>query len=508
MLCARPFWHLLQLESYQLPGYGRALRRVGWREWFSGALLAMTNLLLIGALFWSAFSGMILFVAWATLIDFAVAVFVYMRLRRRPTKKKLVITPRLARLLWATLLVCVLGSLAAYIVHYMLALLWPLLTPAWVALAAWLVQPLEARVNKGFFQDAQRVLRGRPELIRIGITGSYGKTSVKFMLATLLGERFHVLTTPGSFNTPMGLARVIREQLAPEHQVFIAEMGARHVGDIRELCELVSPAIGLLTSVGPQHLETMGTIERVTETKYELIQSLPRDGAAFFGRNNEICERLYHRCPLSEKRLAGERLRAEDVEVGPFGSRFALADGQGRRVLCQTKLLGAHNIDNLLLCAEAALHLGLTLEEMAAGIAKLQPVEHRLQLLDTGNGVIVIDDAFNSNPAGAKSALDVLRGFTTGRRIVITPGMVELGPQQDALNETFGRQMADSADIAILIGKRRAEPIIRGLEKGGFDPSNLHVVSTLDESTALLATLARPGDAVLYENDLPENYAE
>ncbi|MCL2812428.1 MAG: Mur ligase family protein [Clostridia bacterium] len=371
MACARPFWHLLQLESYQLPGYRRALQRVGWKEWLPGALLAVANVALLFGLAWGALRTVSIWPVLAALAIVAPAAWVYKRLVKRPAKKELVFTPRLIRLIWATLLVCLLGGAAVCFAHPLLGMLWPLLTPVWVALAAWLVQPLEARVNKWFFQDAQRILRGRPELIRIGITGSYGKTSTKFVLATLLAERYNVLTTPGSFNTPMGLTRVIRERLLPGHQVFIAEMGARHVGDIRELCELVNPVIGLLTSVGPQHLETMGTIERITETKYELIQSLPRDGAAFFGRGNEICERLYHRCPLKEKRLAGERLRAEDVEVGPFGSRFLLVDEKGQRVRCETKLLGVHNIDNLLLCAEVAQHLGLTLDEMSAGINKL-----------------------------------------------------------------------------------------------------------------------------------------
>lgn len=507
MLCMRPFLHLLQLESYQLPGYLRALRRVGVKEWLPGLLLAASNVALIFGLAWSLLRMQIWAACLIALADLALAAWVFRRLSKRPVKKKLVFTPRLTRLVWAVLTVCAVGGLAAGMAHPVLALLWPLPVPLWVALAALLVQPLEARVNRGFFRDAQRVLRERPELIRVGITGSYGKTSSKFLLATLLSERYSVLATPASYNTPMGVTRVIREQLKPEHQVFIAEMGARHVGDIREMCELVRPTIGLLTSVGPQHLDTFGTVERVAETKYELIQALPHDGAAFFARDDGICERLCARCPLPEKRLAGDRLRAENIEAGPFGSRFTLADRQGNRVDCQTKLLGVHNIDNLLLCAEVALYLGLSLPELAAGIAKLKPVEHRLELLETGNGVTVIDDAFNSNPAGAKAALDVLRGFPK-RRVVITPGMVELGPQQDALNETFGRQMADSADIAILIGKRRAEPIARGLKKGGFDPENLHIVSTLEESTALLGTLVRPGDTVLYENDLPENYAE
>jgi len=501
--CARPFLHLLQLESYQFPGYLRALLRVGVKAWLPGALLTAANVALVYGLAWGFFRLAGLLPGLILLANLALAAFVYARLRRRPAKKKLVFTPRLVRLCWALAVVCLLGGLIASFMNPVLPLLWPAFTPVWVALAAWLVQPLEARIKKWFFRDAQRILRGMPELIRIGITGSYGKTSAKFLLATLLAERYSVLATPGSFNTPMGVTRAIREQLRPEHQVFIAEMGARHVGDIREMCELVRPVIGLLTSVGPQHLETFGTVERVAETKYELIQALPPDGAAFFGRDGGICEGLYRRCPLEAKRLAGERLGAEDIAVGPFGCRFTLVGTGGARADCQTRLLGAHNIDNLLLCAEVALHLGLTLPEIAAGVAKLEPVEHRLQLIGTNGGVTVIDDAFNSNPAGAGAALDVLKSFP-GRRIVVTPGMVELGAEQETLNEEFGRQMAKSTDIAVLIGGRRVEPIARGLEREGFDRANLHIVSSLEESTVLLKSLARPGDTVLYENDLPE----
>lgn len=507
LLCMRPLLHLSQLESYQLPGYWRAVRRIGWKVWVPGLVMAAVNGVLIFGLGWVVFGVRGWMLGLLTLLDFACAGYLFFERRKQPVKKALVWTQRAKRLAWATAVIVLLGATGMALIHPLLGLVWPALAPVWMLLAAWVVQPLEARVNRGFFRDAQRILRERPGLIRIGITGSYGKTSTKFLLATLLAEHYTVLATPSSFNTPMGVTRVIREQLQPEHEVFIAEMGARHVGDIREMCELVHPTIGLLTSVGPQHLETFGNIERVTATKYELIEALPQDGAAFFARDDNICERLFARCPLREKHLAGEHLRAENVEVGPFGSRFVLVHAQGERIECQTKLLGAHNIQNLLLCCEVALHLGLTLPELSAGIAKLQPVEHRLQLIDSGNGITVIDDAFNSNPAGAKAALDVLGRFPP-RRIVITPGMVELGAQQDALNKTFGRQMADCADIVILVGKRRTGPIVEGLRAGNFPEGSLHIVSSLAESTAKLGSLVRAGDTVLYENDLPENYAE
>ena len=504
-LCGmRALLHLLQLESYQLPGYCRAVRRVGLRAWLPGLTAAAANLVLLGAAGLRLAGGR----AWLLLPGVAalgVGAWVYRRQRAFPAKKPLVFTPRLKRLCWVAAGVNLAGALLVGLVHPLCALLWPALVPVWTGLAHGAALPMERAINASFFRDAQRRLDAQPGLIRIGITGSYGKTSTKFMLRTLLAERYNTFATPSSFNTPMGVTRAIREHLLPEHEVFIAEMGARHAGDIRELCRLVHPTIGLLTSVGPQHLETFGTVARVAATKYELIEALPTDGAAFFARDGGSCDALYARCTLAVKRRAGDSLRAEDIAVGPQGSSFTLVDAEGNRAACQTRLLGAHNIQNLLLCCEVALYLGLTLEQLAAGIAKLEPVEHRLQLI-AGQGVTVIDDAFNSNPAGAHAALAVLRGFP-GRHIVVTPGMVELGAEQDAHNEAFGREMAQSADVVMLIGRRQTQAIARGLLSAGFPPDNLHQLDSLDESTALLQRLSRPGDTVLYENDLPDNYA-
>jgi UDP-N-acetylmuramoyl-tripeptide--D-alanyl-D-alanine ligase len=173
-------------------------------------------------------------------------------------------------------------------------------------------------------------------------------------------------------------------------------------------------------------------------------------------------------------------------------------------VRCTTRLLGKHNVQNILGCAAVAHALGLTLWEIARGIGKVEPVEHRLQLIPTSNGVTVIDDAFNSNPAGTRAALEVLRAFP-GRKIVVTPGMVELGSAEEAENEAFGRAMADVADIAILVA-RNSPAMMRGLLEAGFNEENLIVTGKLSEATAALGSLRRVGDVVLFENDLPDHY--
>lgn len=282
------------------------------------------------------------------------------------------------------------------------------------------------------------------------------------------------------------------------------------MGDIEELCDLVHPSIGLLTSVGKQHLETFGSLENIMNTKFELIASLPPDGAAFFNGDNEYCRALFSRAVVRNKFLYGLMgddlcMRAVDISVNAEGSTFTLLTGEGEAAFCHTPLLGKHNILNIVGCAAVAKYMGLSMAQIAEGIAKLQPVEHRLQLIP--GPVTVIDDAFNSNPEGARAAMEVLRSFD-GRRIVITPGMVELGEEEESQNEEFGREIACSADFAILVGKKRAIPIRRGILSLEFPPENIFVVSNLDQATQVLAHLSVPGDVVLFENDLPDNYNE
>lgn len=506
-LAARRLLHFMQLESYQLPGYFKTLRRNAARAFAPGLLLAAAGAVACALALWLSDSARGWAAAGAWLLVAAAGAALRAAQRGTKAKKPLVFTPRMKRLQAMTLAVCLaLGLLCRALLGPAGLAALPLLLPLEVALAALCAQPIERHINMGFFRDAQRRLDARPGLIRIGITGSYGKTSTKFLLGTILSERYNVLVTPSSFNTPMGVTRVIRERLQAYHEVFIAEMGARHVGDIAELVELVHPTVGLLTSVGPQHLDTFGTLENIKKTKYELIEGLPEDGLAVFARDGAICEELYARCTLARKRLAGEGVRVENLTVGPFGSRFELVEGDAR-VLCETRLLGEHAIGNLLLCAETARGLGLSLEEIARGVRKCSPVEHRLQLIGGKGGVTVIDDAFNSNPRGAQAALRVLARFPK-RRIIVTPGMVELGGEEDAFNEAFGREMAGSVDVAILVGRRHTAPIRKGLLEAGFDERCLHVVGSLEESTQVLGALVRAGDTVLYENDLPDNYSE
>ncbi len=518
---ARGIIHYFQLESYQFPGYYHTLNRNPVHSYLPGVCVAALSAFLILLLPKPAgleHNSAPLYY-WIRVIPYVLVAALLGRLVGRlltvkKAKKPFVFTSRIKRLyvVYAFVLLAV-----AAVVYFcpgwkLISMLWPVLLPAVVALAGLLAWPIEKLISEMYFRDARRKLLSNTSLIRIGLTGSYGKTTVKHILGEILSEKYPTLITPASFNTPMGVTRAIRERLTPSYQVFVGEMGARHVGDIKEMCRLVHPTIGIITSVGPQHLETFKTIERVAKTKYELIEALPQnDSRCYFYDDGSFCLDMYRKTTKT-KTLCGRNpetcdVWCDQVTVSPEGTRFMLHIKNKGEIQCQTKLLGDHSVQNILLAAAVASDLKLTLKQIAHGIEKLQPVKNRLELMQNPGGFTIINDAFNSNPVGAKAALEVLRQFP-GRRIIITPGMVELGDKEAEYNRIFGSQMKDCADIAIIIGRNRATPILEGLKESGFDPANIHRVDSLDDSTRLLHTLVQPGDTVLYENDLPDHYQE
>jgi UDP-N-acetylmuramoyl-tripeptide--D-alanyl-D-alanine ligase len=517
LLSAGGIFHLFQLESYQFPGYFRSIRRNPAQAWAPGLLSAAASLGLM-AILWKLFEILHSLVAQiAVLTGFlllaaAAGVLVRRIFMPEKAKKPFVLTARVKRLYGFCF--ALLGVSSFYLSRtgdLFPASLWPLFLPAWIAACGLIAWGLEKLIGEAYFRSARRKLLSQKDLIRIGITGSYGKTSVKQFLGTILEEKYSVLITPKSFNTPMGVTRTIRERLMPSHQVFIAEMGARHVGDIRELCRLVRPRIGILTSVGPQHLDTFKTVERVAKTKYELIDALPEDGLSFFNDDGAICRQLYDETQKQKTLIAMKPGDAdvwcENIAVSPEGSAFDLCFRGGERIPVTTRLLGEHNIQNILLAAAVARRLGLSKQQILRGIGRVEPVQSRMELIKNPNSYTIINDGFNANPVSAKAALDILNRFPK-RRIIVTPGMVELGAEEAAFNRTFGRQISEAVDFAIIVGKKRVQPILDGLREAGFPPESVFRVDSLEESTKVLKNLVQKDDTVLYENDLPDNYQE
>ncbi len=392
-----------------------------------------------------------------------------------------------------------------------------LLVPTIAAGANVLLWPIEEGFRRYYLRDAKRRLRACGPTV-IGVAGSYGKTSTKEFIAAILGRQRRVLKAPGSYNTPMGLCRVIREHLEPGHELFVAELGDWVPGDIRFLCELVDPKIGVLTTIGPEHLERFRTLDRVVQSKAELIDALPPDGVAVVNQDDSLVRGLGERASARGLRVVRYGLgddadvQARDVQTTRDGLRFVV-DAQGHGVAeLRVGVLGRHNVSNLLAAAAVALQLGMSLEDIAEAASTIEPVEHRLQPIRGTGGVLVIDDAFNANPRGAAEALDVLAELGTGpdggRRILVTPGMIELAEREWDENKAFGRKAGEVCDVVILVGPKRARPILAGLRVAGFPADQTHVVRNLAEATERLQGLVRSGDAVLFENDLPDTYDE
>lgn len=525
-----PLVHILQLESYQGKMYLKWLiKHIGsdfMPSFVAGAaaLALKAGYVLIGGA--NPLIGLICYYL-ADIVYIAMLAIIYFSYEKKPHAKPIVYTGRVKRLLIAEFVLATLFSAMFFspLLWEQYGLVWilymppmiirylpGLILPLFVFVCYIITYPIEEGVKQWYLGDARRMLKEHDGLIRIGVTGSYGKTGVKYALGAILGRRYDTLITPGSYNTPMGVTRTVRENLSDANEVFVAEMGARYVGDIKTLCKLVRPQYGIITAVGKQHLETFKSLDNIISTKAELIGGLEKDGCCFLNGDDENCRRIYDEYASVRKLYlygtegGGLYMKAENIKVTSEGSTFDLAAQDGARISCTTRLLGRHNIINLTAAAALAYKLGMSMEEIAEGIAAAEPVEHRLQLIP--GAVTVIDDAFNSNPVGSKEALRVLGSFEGKKRIVVTPGMVELGVEEAELNREFGRCIAENADVAIIIGKTHADPICEGIKERGFDEANLVRVASLKEATEKLAQYGGAGSVVLFENDLPDNYNE
>lgn len=377
-----------------------------------------------------------------------------------------------------------------------------------VIAAVCLLAPVERSINRKYYNEAAEILAFNKVLKVVGITGSYGKTSTKHYLYRILSEEFETLMTPGSFNTTLGVIRTVREMMKPYCEVFICEMGAKQIGDIKEICDLVHPNIGIVTAVGPQHLESFKTIENVCSTKFELVDALPADGVAIV--NNDfpaIADRKVNNVECIRYGVVNPDVeyRAVDISYSVNGTTFTVV-GPELKEEFRTLLMGECNVSNLVAAIICALRLGMSAGKIRQAVERIEPVEHRLSMKRTPGGITILDDAFNSNPSGSSMALDVLAMMNTGRRIIITPGMIELGDEQFELNRKFGEKIASSADVAIVVGEYNREAIVSGIRS--VEGVEIEVIEAPSFAVAqqTLNGIARRGDVVLYENDLPDTF--
>ena len=437
-------------------------------------------------------------------------------------KKKLVITARVKRLIFTITLLYLIPivfigfNLDNLKFIWLMILILSIMTylNCFVVFIAMLINmPVEKLVYLYYKTKAQRKLKSMSNLKIIGITGSYGKTSSKNILSDILNIKYNALPTPRNLNTFNGLIMTVNNHMDKFNDIFIAEMGAYVRGEIRRLCKLVKPKYGILTRIGTAHLESFGSQENIQKGKFELIESLPPDGFGVLNGDDplQVSYELKNNVKTIWIGIENEDVdvRAVNIKCSNKGTNFdVIFKGDKNKYHFETKLLGNHNVYNILAAIACGKEFGIDVEDLQKAVAGVHPVEHRLELKKLGN-FYMIDDAYNSNPVGAKSAVDVL-DMMPGTKVVVTPGMIELGDKEDEYNKEFGKQIAKSkADYVVLIGEKKTKPIKEGLLEEKFDKDKIIVFNDVREAYPFIGTLSTKDEVyALFENDLPDTYNE
>ena len=453
---------------------------------------------------------------------YMVLVIIYMdKMHRFKTKLPLAVTARIKRLFFTMSLlyfIVIIPFVLFYddnnIVYYYTFLGFITYINYFVVKAANVInKPAEKCVYLSFKVKAMKKLKSM-NIPVVGITGSYGKTSSKNIVNDILNVKFNSFATPKSFNTPYGLIKSINMYLDKFNDIFIAEMGAFKRGEIKQNCDLVHPKYGIITTIGEAHLATFKSRDNIMKGKFELIESLPKDGVAILNMDDPyqikyVKEYLKNTCKVLWIGIDNKDadIYATNIKITKQGTTFdCVFKDTKKKQTFTTRLLGKHNVYNVLSGIMLGYELGLTVNQLVQGVNSVKATEHRLELKKQGI-LTIIDDAYNSNPVGAKAALDVLK-LMDGTKIVTTPGMIELGDKQYELNKEFGKQISEVCDYVILVGKKQTKPIYDGLMESKFSDKKIFILDDVREAFPLMNRLAKGDTFVLLENDLPDLFNE
>lgn len=497
-------FHMLQLESYFNDRYK------SWMNKNKKEKIKVRDCLLIIPAIVTIFNTMV-----GLIVGVIFTLLLYMSRQIYEVKKPLAYTKRVKRLfITSTIIILIPIILANIFVNTYVLPIMLFIISAIVIFSTYMVivvnninKPIEKLINNEFIKKAKKKLKSYDDLRIIGITGSYGKTTTKYIVASILSQKYNTLMTPASYNTTLGVVRTINENLEPMHQVFVCEMGAKNIGDIKEICDIVKPEYGILTAIGPQHLETFKTIENVQKTKMELIDSLPSNGWAFVNNEDENIKKTNLKKNNVKYGLNSKsEYYAYNIRIEETGSIFDVHTPTEEIINIKTKLLGEHSILNIVGAIAVAQKLGLNQDEIKAGIRFLKPVPHRLELKRNPNGLIVIDDAYNSNIKGAKMAVKTLGRFEKKTRILVTPGIVDLGEFEEQYNSEFGEEATKYCDFIILVGAKQAIHLNKGIERTNYSKDKVYVAKDINDAFKKLAEFNASKTVALLENDLPDNY--
>jgi UDP-N-acetylmuramoyl-tripeptide--D-alanyl-D-alanine ligase len=473
---------IAQREHYLAP----SVSRFAWRWWTTGSSnLGLSALGLVGIIgtFWNLWLGFLVAITQIGPVGLGI----------KGKTSPLVWTGRLKRVAFVSGIILVgiyyFGGRSGTPVMIVVGLF---ALPLIVDFALLALKPLEGLLGSKWVAKAGRKLEAvRAEVV--AITGSYGKTTTKNYVAHLLDGTKRTVVSPASYNNRMGLARAINESLSPGTEVFVAEMGTYGPGEIAKLCEWIPPRVAAIVAIGPVHLERFRTEERIVSAKAEILEE---------AEVGVICVDHPLLAQLAKEKAGS--MSIIEVSTGDH-ARVVVADGSIRldgRVI-------ASAIDdvfpaNLAVAIGICLALGVDVESLVERSARLPTTDHRQTVTVSESGFSIVDDTFNSNPTGAKRALELLQNVGSGGKLaVVTPGMVELGPVQKKENKAFASAVAGVVDHFIIVGKTNRGALVQGSANGR---ASVTVVDDREEAVAWIRGTLGPGDAVLYENDLPDHY--
>ena len=403
-------------------------------------------------------------------------------------------------------------SIQYSISFWLLIIFFQFITPIFIILSHLNILPFEIYLKDKILDKTKQKLKHLPNLKIVAITGSFGKTYTKDILYTLLWKKYYVVKTPKSFNTPLGIAQTILEDVKSNTQILIAEIGAYRLGEIAKIARLIKPQIGIITAVAPQHLERFGSLENIAQAKFELVKNLTPQGLAILNSEYSVLNNLasYLRGSLREAsvrtKFYGQNspVFASDIKTSIDGTSFTMHTPRGITQI-YIPLTGEHHVSNFLAAVTAAMQLGLGLQEIRRRANLLLPTPHRLEISKQGS-LTIIDNTYNTNPKSAKSSLNLLRNYPASQRIIITPGLVELGKEAGKENQNLAKTAAEIVDQFIIVGENAKKDLLVGLKAARFPKEKIHPVNSTKEGINLLAQISKPNAAVLLENDLPDQY--
>lgn len=430
-------------------------------------------------------------------------------------RKQLVLTPK-ARLLqllgWISLFGFYLDALSLLwgtasplrvLQAGVLIIFTPVILAYWLGVLAWVVAVVQRPYEWLLIQRAKKILAVHPG-VTIGIAGSYGKTSMREMLKTILLPGKTVAAPPHSYNTPIAIAKFI-QSLSGQEQVLIFELGEYYPGDVRKLCEFVRPSVGMITGINEAHLEKFKTLEATQKTIFELADFVGADNTFVNGENELAAQPAQDKAKVYTRQGIGE-WRVEGPKSSLDGTSFTILADQSRH-LVHSKLLGLHQIGPLVASARIALELGLSWEEITAGIAATRPFDHRLEPKTDASGVTTLDDSYNGNPDGVKAVIEFLASLSGSRRWYVTPGLVEMGSRAEEVHMEIGRLLAQAKIEKVVLINNSVTPFIeRGLQAAHFSGEIIWFPTAL-EAFAALPQMTVKGDVMLLQNDWPDQYA-